>query len=286
VGSFGETSLQRLAGIGQVANRIAAIRALSSGSRGLRGPRDRCARCRTQPRPRGARVAGRGHFPAPSVASAVAGWPSRCSVSAVPSGSPPMRRPPPPSLPSRVFLFRPGRRSDLPLLGFVVVAASLRSHPVPPPPTSPSGVHSPRLAAGSASRVPPSPLVPPSWSLTTSTVCSSGGLAGLLHPAAGPGVRRVSVAVASVRRDPGIPRRGAGRLPRDARSYPSKNVPRSQPHRVSAAVASLTFPRGLGPAARPAVSSVPSHLASAASAAFEALLRNRVRSAAPPFPAT
>jgi hypothetical protein len=198
-----------------------------------------------------------------------------------------MRRPPPPSLPSRVFLFRPGRmyrpssrgiRRGMPhccgATSFPSTNFTFRS-PLPR-----------AFRHASASREPPSPLVPPSWSLTTSTVCSSGGLAGLLHPAAGPGVRRVSVAVASVHGDPGIPRRGAGRLPRDARSYPSKNVPRSQPHRVSAAVASLTFPRGLGPAARPAVSSVPSHLASAASAAFEALLRNRVRSAAPPFPAT
>jgi len=33
--------------------------------------------------------------------------------------------------------------------------------------------------------------VPPSWSRTTSTVCSVRSAAGLLHPASGPGVRRV-----------------------------------------------------------------------------------------------
>jgi hypothetical protein len=84
-------------------------RALSSGSRGLRGPRDRRLRCRIRPHPRMARVAGGGLFPAPSLASAVAGWPSRSSARSARSRSPPTERPPAPSLPSRVFLVRPGR---------------------------------------------------------------------------------------------------------------------------------------------------------------------------------
>jgi hypothetical protein len=48
------------------------------------------------------------------------------------------------------------------------------------------------VAAGFGPMPPGTVLVPPSWSLTTSTVCSSRALAGLLHPAPDHGVHRVS----------------------------------------------------------------------------------------------
>jgi hypothetical protein len=84
-----------------------------------------------------------------------------------------------------------------------------------PPPTHPARVHSRdrdplgtrnrwlRRAVGR--RHHPSSLVPSSSFLTTSTVSSARRTAGLLHPAAGPGVRRVS-------RDP---------LPPVSRGWPS-----------------------------------------------------------------
>jgi hypothetical protein len=82
--------------------------------------------------------------------------------------------------------------------------------------------------------------VPPSWFRTTSAVSSAPGFAGLLHPAADPGVRCVS------RTAPGDHRSGSG----DARTllatwirYPSKDIPRRQPHRVTAAVAPLPLAR-------------------------------------------
>jgi len=71
-----------------------------------------------------------------------------------------------------------------------------------PPPTCSVRVHSRdrdplgtryrwlRRAAGR--RHHPSSLVPSSWFRTTSTASSAHEVAGLLHPAAGPGVRRVS----------------------------------------------------------------------------------------------
>jgi hypothetical protein len=60
-----------------------------------------------------------------------------------------------------------------------------------PPPTHPPRVHSRCCHLRPRSNQPRSP-VPPSWFLTTSTVSAARRLAGLLHPAAGPGVRRVS----------------------------------------------------------------------------------------------
>lgn len=49
--------------------------------------------------------------------------------------------------------------------------------------------------ASSAHRCHTMGHVPPSWFLTTSTVCSAFTGAGLLHPATDPGVRRVSTAL-------------------------------------------------------------------------------------------
>jgi hypothetical protein len=61
--------------------------------------------------------------------------------------------------------------------------------------------------------------VPSSWFLATSTVSSARRLAGLLRPAAGPGVRRVSD------REIGFPIANPPRR----RDHPSKNTARPQP---------------------------------------------------------
>jgi hypothetical protein len=99
--------------------------------------------------------------------------------------------------------------------------------------------------------------VPPTWSLTTSTACSLGARAGLLHPATDPGVHRVSA-----------PRRGVCiRLPVCARSVscllsdarPSALFPRVQPRRRHRRLLPPrrcptclpTRPRGLAPHPRP-----------------------------------
>lgn len=80
-----------------------------------------------------------------------------------------------------------------------------RGHPHPqrskarsaPPSTSPNRVHSQR-AAGEPDLSPSAPTcqgrspVPPTWFLTTATAFSARRLAGLLHPAADPGVHPVS----------------------------------------------------------------------------------------------
>jgi hypothetical protein len=62
------------------------------------------------------------------------------------------------------------------------------------------------------------------------------GVAGLLRPAAGSGVRRVS------RRPPHLRREWVeASVSRDA-DYPTKNSPRQQPFRITAVVASLSLP--------------------------------------------
>jgi len=66
------------------------------------------------------------------------------------------------------------------------------------------------------------PLVPPLSFLTTSTACSTERPAGLLHPATGHGVRRVSVPCAR-RFSPTSPR------PSPRRTHPSELSPRPEP---------------------------------------------------------
>jgi hypothetical protein len=67
--------------------------------------------------------------------------------------------------------------ADPPLMGFVVC-----------PPTDMPSVRPLREAEASVGpTVPPASRVPPSWFLTTSTVCSAQRVAGLLHPAASQG---------------------------------------------------------------------------------------------------
>jgi hypothetical protein len=127
--------------------------------------------------PRGARVAGRWYFPAPSSASAVAGWPSRSSAD---SARPMFRRTSTRGLRGlrsrSELLSRPGRMgSDLPLVGFVRRAHHC-AHRSGPPPSAwlPESTPARPRGRASASREPPSPHVPPSWFRTTSAVSSSG----------------------------------------------------------------------------------------------------------------
>jgi hypothetical protein len=112
--------------------------------------------------------------------------PRRCR-----SEEPQAREPSWSSLLSRVLLFRPGPDGP-PLLGSVGRARART--PFAPPPTSPPCVHSrraSRLGFGDEGAIPRRP-VPPSWFRTTSAASSARKFAGLLHPAASPGVRRVS----------------------------------------------------------------------------------------------
>jgi hypothetical protein len=125
-----------------------------------------------------------------------------------------------------------------------------------PPPTHPTRIHSqePELP-----RVPFGPTAPPvqhpvpsSWFHTTSAVFSARRPAGLLHPAAGPEVRRVSrnplprrplTAPLARRGDRPEGQSGAAGV-RKASSprrdlYPSKSSPRPQPYRVTTADAPL-----------------------------------------------
>jgi hypothetical protein len=94
-----------------------------------------------------------------------------------------------------------------------------------PPPTSPVCVHS-REQAPFGAALQHASHVPPSWFLTTTTVCSALWFAGLLHPATGQGSSRFGLPQTCSR--PGgrcgptvpSPRRG---------SHPSKSSPRRQP---------------------------------------------------------
>ena len=89
----------------------------------------------------------------------------------------------------------------------------------------------------------PSCLVPPAWFRTTSTVFSALKFAGLLHPAAGRGVRRVSRKPAPPRSRPLATREwsamravaNAGLAPRDASTLRRVPPVRSQ-YRVTAAM--------------------------------------------------
>jgi len=101
--------------------------------------------------------------------------------------------------------------------------------------------------------VPPSKLVPSSWFCTTSTASSAAAVAGLLHPAADPGIHRVSGS-----RRPAIkplvsrPPRDAGpaprRIPLDSRSASPRSLPpcRSLTTTASMPTALLPARRGSG----------------------------------------
>jgi hypothetical protein len=106
--------------------------------------------------------------------------------------------------------------------------------------------------------VPTASHVPSPWFLTTSTAYSTLSTAGLLHPAAGPGVHARFLRVASRCR---LKSRYLDTFPPSSRrvSYPPKSFPRQQPFRITAAVAflPLTPPKGVAPPVTP-VSRCPS----------------------------
>lgn len=122
--------------------------------------------------------------------------------------------------------------------------------------------------------------VPTSWFRTTSPVCSAACLreetdtlrcprvAGLLHPATDRGVRRVS--------NPAILLPGGPSFSRDA-THPSKDSTRSQPYRVTTALAFLTFTLRAARASWVHVSAPAIQHASRIELAFKALLCVRVR---------
>jgi len=143
---------------------------------------------------------------------------------------------------------RAGPKSDLPLLGFVTVGTLLRAPPSRPFIDMASGVHShatlrPRFGVEGATLAACSVLVV-SRHLDGFLLRN---FAGLLRPAADPGVRRVSGdgRLGSSRSDTArfvratrISRRADRRCSRDARSLPFEECPRSLLFRVTAAVAS------------------------------------------------
>jgi hypothetical protein len=121
------------------------------------------------------------------------------------------------------------RAGKPPLVGFVWVA---------PPSTCLRCVHSrrtspPGIGPPGATREHP---VPPAWFRTTSAACSASKVAGLLHPAADPGFAAFPDTLPAQPKPDGA----EDALPRDA-SRPPKNSPRRQPHRVTTAVAPLSF---------------------------------------------
>ena len=98
-------------------------------------------------------------------------------------------------------------------------------------------------------RVPPSTQhLPPLSFLPTSTAYSSQNPAGLLHPASGHGVRAVSFR-ASLRSL--CSSRLSSRLSPTRHSHPSEPFPRTQPHCVTAAVASSPSSWCLPPSCEP-----------------------------------
>jgi len=144
------------------------------------------------------------------------------------------------SRPSGIEL-RPGgfpRKASCPLL------LSWDSPTFAPPPFAQSCVHSwefGRSRPSFGSPLPPGLLVPPPRFRTVSTVSSARSPAGLLRPAAGPGVRRVFY-----ERPPKLRSRlrRSGRNSRSPRrgSHPPKSSPRLQPRHITVALALLRFP--------------------------------------------
>jgi hypothetical protein len=136
-----------------------------------------------------------------------------------------------------------------------------------------------RKSLASASKFHLRSLVPSSWFLTTSTVSSAAAVAGLLHPAADPGVHRVSGS-----RWPAIkpvvsrPPRHAGpaprRIPLDSRSASPRSLPPCRSFSTTASMHAAPLPaRCVNQGGRMAF------------ADFEALLRLRVWCLASPLPA-
>lgn len=176
--------------------------------------------------------------------------------------------------------------SGLPLLGFVEPAQARA--PLAPPPTRPPCVHSHRVLRpgfGNEGAIPHRP-VPSSWFLTTSTASSARKFAGLLHPAASPGVRRVS----SRRRLRPETTRASYRT-RSTRSPRRLFTPLEEFHPTAAVLRHRSrCPPGVAPMPPLPLRTPPlpaTHLTrtSAPDLTFKALLRSRVRNAVMPLPA-
>jgi hypothetical protein len=213
-------------------------------------------RCRRRWSPRCARWAGRWCFLLPSAAfdRHRSGALEDMSEASLPRGEPHVFGAPSPLLsPSKrphgagPLAVSDRRRSagdtgTLPLLGFVALLPLHRSHPSRVHSRHRTVVHDPMrwLRGAMGPTAPPvQPLVPTSWFRTTSPVCSARRTAGLLHPAAGPGVRRVALGLLPPHRRstprgrrPGVEARQVS-CPR--RFDPSKSSPRSQPCGVTTA---------------------------------------------------
>jgi hypothetical protein len=117
-----------------------------------------------------------------------------------------------------------------------IATRALRDVPFAPPSTCPCSVYS--RDGGLPSLRPrgfhPRSPVPPLWFLTTSTVSSAARVAGLLHPAADPGVHRVSAQCTWSKT------RSLQRFPAMQVRTPRRN-PRRQPRHIAVSVAPLPF---------------------------------------------
>jgi len=196
---------------------------------------------------------------------------------------------PSPSLPplqcSR--LVRAGRAS-LPLLGFT---PPLRRHPFERP--LPESI---RRSSPSAPGCHAGSPVPPSWFRTTSTVCSARSSRACCIPLSTLGF--AAFPITRLPRATEAARSVLGTFP--ATHTPRRTSPRLQPHRVTAAVATLPFPLPLaapsqGLRSEPGRSRLTRSRAlrsrrcrrfggSPGTVGFEALLRRRVRNASTPLP--
>jgi len=159
----------------------------------------------------------------------------------------------------------------LPLVGFVRVRPSTdtpSSRPLPVDRDRPSGIRS-----------HPDAHVPPSWFLTTSAVFSATGAWACCIPL--PVLGFAAFHSCSPLRLAEAIRRVARVFP--ATYYPSKNSPRRQPHRVTAAVAFLTLP--LDPTATPPKRKWTAIATEAARQAHRSVRHSRLaRSQEAPFP--
>jgi len=135
-----------------------------------------------------------------------------------------------PSGPLRLrLLFRALERS-LPTLAGLLSWDSLELALVPPLRRHDRVASTPNGAVASAtfgSTSPTSSPVPSPWFLATSTACSASQLAGLLHPAAGPGVHRVSRASRLTRHPIALARDGGSTGPIPTVLSPLEGFPSS-----------------------------------------------------------
>jgi hypothetical protein len=190
------------------------------------------------------------------------------------------------SAPARETTRRNAPPCEPPLVGFVENT---------PPPTCLRCVHSRRTSPPGLG--PPGATrehhVPPAWFRTTSAACSASKVAGLLHPAADPGVRRVSGHLAR----PTEAGRSGG-CPSPRRRIALRRIPLAgsrtvSPRPLPPCRSNPTTGTGSGPPKRTPTppSGAPTGIAADRTARkspddFGALLHRRVRNVEPPLPAT